>query len=104
MRAKAATQPAAARRRWRRAGRAPGATGRKVRRSIQRRPPRGDSGLLPGLVWLFIGIALCIALGQVVGHDIGYFGLIPAGVGLAYLIHYFVEGRSRAASASKPTE
>lgn len=71
---------------------------------IQRRPPRGDSGLLPGLVWLFIGIALCIALGQVVGHDIGYFGLIPAGVGLAYLIHYFVEGRKRAASASKPTE
>ena len=27
------------------------------------------------------------------GEDVRYFGLIPAGVGLAFLIYYFVEGR-----------
>ncbi|MFO1394616.1 MAG: DUF6249 domain-containing protein [Steroidobacteraceae bacterium] len=71
---------------------------------IQRRPPRGDSGLLPGLVWLFIGIALFVALGAVVGGNIGYFGLIPAGVGLAYLIHYFVEGRKRTPAPAAPND
>ena len=55
--------------------------------------PRRSSYLLPGLVWLFIGIALFIALGAVAGHDVQYFGLIPAGVGLAQLIYYFAEGK-----------
>ncbi|MFO1408014.1 MAG: DUF6249 domain-containing protein [Steroidobacteraceae bacterium] len=64
---------------------------------IQRRPPRGDSGLLPGLIWMFVGIGLFVALAAITGGDEGvqYFALIPAGVGLAYLIHYFVEGRKR---------
>jgi hypothetical protein len=54
---------------------------------------RRSSYLLPGLVWLFIGIGLFIALGAVAGEDVRYFGLVPAGVGLAMLIYYFVEGR-----------
>jgi hypothetical protein len=54
------------------------------------------SGLLAGLIWLFVGIGLFIALGAVAGEDVRYFGLIPAGVGLAFLIYYFVEGRKEA--------
>lgn len=61
--------------------------------AIQRRPQRTGSTLLPGLIWLFIGVALLISLGEVAGHGVAYFGLIPAGVGLAYLIYHFVEGR-----------
>jgi hypothetical protein len=57
------------------------------------KPQRRSSYLLPGLVWLFIGIGLFVALGAVAGHDVQYFGLIPIGVGLALLIYYFVEGR-----------
>ena len=60
---------------------------------IQRRPPRTGSALLPGLIWFFIGIALFIALSAVAGHGVAYFSLIPAGIGLAYLIYHFVEGR-----------
>jgi hypothetical protein len=62
---------------------------------ISRRPPRTGSTLLPGLIWLFVGIALFVALGAVAGHDVSYFGLIPAGIGLAYLIYYAVEGRKQ---------
>lgn len=71
---------------------------------ISRRPPRTGSTLLPGLVWLFVGIALFVALGVVAGEAVRYFGLIPAGVGLAYLIHYAVEGRKQVPSAGAPGE
>lgn len=60
-------------------------------------PKRRRTALLPGLVWFFIGLALVI--GTVAGtggsdDEIPLFaGLIPLGVGLAYLIYYFVEGR-----------
>ncbi|NLG77161.1 MAG: hypothetical protein GX535_13075 [Xanthomonadaceae bacterium] len=53
---------------------------------------RRRSSLLPGLVWLFVGLAVLIALGTI-GEEEAVFGLIPTGVGLAYLIYYFVEGR-----------
>ena len=49
--------------------------------------------LLVGMVWLFVGIAIFISLGAVAGHDVQYFGLIPAAVGLAYLLYYLIEGR-----------
>jgi hypothetical protein len=49
--------------------------------------------LLSGLVWFFIGSGIFIALNAVAGRDVAYFGLIPAGVGLAFLIFYLVEGR-----------
>jgi hypothetical protein len=57
------------------------------------KPQRRSSYLLPGLVWLFVGVGLFVALGAVAGHDVQYFGLVPIGVGLALLIYYFVEGR-----------
>lgn len=60
-------------------------------RSIK--PARRSTYLLPGLIWLFVGIAIVVALGAVASQDVALFGLIPAGVGLAFLIYYFVEGR-----------
>ena len=59
------------------------------------RTRRRRSSLLPGLVWFFIGLA--VSAGWLIsGFDddlpvIG--GLIPLGIGLAYLIYYYVEGR-----------
>jgi hypothetical protein len=58
-------------------------------------PKRRRTALLPGLVWFFIGLALVV--GWVADHDADiplFLGLIPLGVGLAYLIYYFVEGRN----------
>jgi len=57
------------------------------------KPARRSSYLLPGLVWLFVGVGIFIALGAIAGEDVRNLGLIPAGVGLAYLIYYFIEGR-----------
>ena len=59
-----------------------------------RRNQKRSSSLLRGLVWLFIGLGLMIALyasEQEVRKAV--FGAIPAGVGLAYLIYYFAEGK-----------
>jgi uncharacterized protein DUF6249 len=60
--------------------------------------PPSRSTLLPALVWLFVGLAILVSL-----HEDGEFfpgfgggmvwGLVPTAIGLAYLIHYFVEGR-----------
>ena len=57
------------------------------------KPARRSSYLLPGLIWLFVGVGVFIALGAVAGDDVRMFGLIPAGVGLALLIYHVVEGR-----------
>ena len=57
------------------------------------KPARRSSYLLPGLVWLFVGIGIFIALGSIAGEDVRMLGLIPAGVGLALLIYHFIEGR-----------
>jgi len=57
------------------------------------KPARRSSYLLPGLVWLFVGIGIFIALGSIAGEDVRMLGMIPAGVGLALLIYHFVEGR-----------
>jgi hypothetical protein len=55
---------------------------------------RRSSSLLRGLVWLFIGLGTMVAL---YARDEEFrkvvYGAIPAGVGLAYLIYYFVEGK-----------
>lgn len=62
--------------------------------------------LLRGLVWLFVGIGLLFALPWV-DDELRYIGLIPGGVGLAYLIYYFMVGRKeaeRAAAASRETQ
>jgi hypothetical protein len=50
------------------------------------------TALLPGLMWFFVGLAIVGA--ALTTHDDGppvFIGLIPVGVGLAYLIYYFVE-------------
>jgi hypothetical protein len=57
-------------------------------------PKRRRTALLPGLVWFFIGLAFVVGAITQGGEDIPVFaGLIPLGIGLAYLIYYFVEGR-----------
>jgi hypothetical protein len=59
-----------------------------------RSPRRRRSSLLPGLVWFFVGLAVLIGTMGMSDEDIPLFGgLIPLGIGLAYLIYYFVEGR-----------
>lgn len=58
-----------------------------------RSPRRRRSSLLPGLVWFFIGLAVLVGT-LMLDEDIPMFGgLVPLGIGLAYLIYYFVEGR-----------
>jgi hypothetical protein len=60
-----------------------------------RSPKRRRTSLLPGLVWFFIGLA--VAGGMALGNDDDMpwmIGLIPLGIGAAYLIYYFVEGRA----------
>jgi hypothetical protein len=52
------------------------------------------SSLLPGLVWFFVGLAM--VAGYLLGGDEDLpvvFGLVPLGIGLAYLSYYFFEGR-----------
>lgn len=58
-----------------------------------RAPRRRRTSLLPGLVWLFIGIAALIGV-RTFAEEAALLGLIPIGIGLAYLIYYFVEGRN----------
>jgi hypothetical protein len=60
---------------------------------------RPGASLLTGLVWLFIGIGLYMGLAAVAGRDVANFALIPVGIGVAFLVYYFVEGRKDAASA-----
>ncbi|HXQ63654.1 MAG TPA: DUF6249 domain-containing protein [Steroidobacteraceae bacterium] len=55
-----------------------------------RRRPRF---LLRGLVLLFVGIALTVAMQQLPGNAPYLFGTIPGAIGLGYLIYYFIEGR-----------
>src|SRR5687767_10885364 len=48
---------------------------------------RRRTSLLPGLVWLFVGLAVLISFRSL--DEEAVFGLIPTGIGLAYLIYYF---------------
>jgi uncharacterized protein DUF6249 len=58
-------------------------------------PKRRRTALLPGLVWFFIGLAFVLGIlaGDADGDMPMFVGLVPLGIGLAYLIYYFVEGR-----------
>lgn len=62
-------------------------------------PRSSRSTLLPGLIWLFVGLAIIAGLRGVeaVGglYGLSLWGLVPTGVGVAYLIYYFVEDRKR---------
>lgn len=59
--------------------------------------------LLRGLVWLFIGLAAMVAIYATFDFRPALFGLIPAGIGLAHLIYYFVEGKRQAQAAEQVT-
>jgi len=60
---------------------------------IEGQKRRRRSSLLPGLVWFFIGLAM-VAGSISIGDDLPVvFGLVPLGIGVAYLIYYAVEGR-----------
>jgi hypothetical protein len=60
-------------------------------------PPVNRSVLLPGLIWLLVGLALMAALHGFSGYagvvGLSTWGLVPTAVGVAYLIYYFVEVR-----------
>lgn len=59
-----------------------------------RSPRRRRTSLLPGLVWFFVGLALVVGAYSAPDVNVPVFlGLIPLGIGLAYLIYYAVEGR-----------
>jgi hypothetical protein len=45
------------------------------------------------MIWLFIGVGIFVFLGAVAGDDVRWIGLIPGGVGLAYLLYHLIEGR-----------
>ena len=57
---------------------------------------RRPGHLLAGMIWLFVGVTLFVALGRVADEDVAYFALIPASIGMALLIFYVVEGRKGA--------
>jgi hypothetical protein len=66
--------------------------------SVRSRP---RTALLPGLMWLFVGLAICC--GWAVSDGDGppmFIGLIPIGIGLAYLVYYFAEERPTLAIAA----
>lgn len=59
--------------------------------------------LLAGLILLFVGVTVSIALHLTgvrtdAGGDAALFGLIPVGLGAAFLIYYFMVGRKLAAA------
>jgi hypothetical protein len=59
-----------------------------------RRPASGRaSSLRWGLIWLLVGCALVVALYYGSGHDDAWWGLLPAAIGAALLIYYFIAGR-----------
>jgi hypothetical protein len=59
------------------------------------KPRSPGQALLKGLIWLFIGIGLFLAV-RAEHRSEGLFALIPVGIGCAYLIYYFIEGRKAA--------
>lgn len=60
-----------------------------------RSPRRRRTSLLPGLVWFFIGLAIAGGMALANDGDMPWMiGLIPLGIGAAYLIYYFIEGRN----------
>ena len=68
--------------------------------------PDADAGkgssLKSGLSGLLLGVVLYFALREVADDDIALFGLIPAALGVASLITYFVEGRKNGGATRAP--
>lgn len=62
---------------------------------------RSPRYLLTGMIWLFVGIGIFVFLGAVAGEDVRWLGLIPGGVGLAYLLYHLIEGRHEKAELDR---
>ena len=63
--------------------------------------------LLRGLVWLFVGLGIMVTLLGADRSELArswLMSFIPIGVGLAYLIYYFVEGKRVQEEAAKSGE
>jgi Domain of unknown function (DUF6249) len=75
--------------------------GKDLPDSFFRRPEAEQkSHLLKGLIWIGSGLGLSIGGLYLMGADSPWgFGLIPAFIGLAYLISYFVEKKGKANAA-----
>jgi hypothetical protein len=56
---------------------------------------RKSSALRSGLIGLLLGVVLYFALDAVAGSEVALFGLIPAAIGLANLVFYFIEARKK---------
>ena len=65
---------------------------------------RKSGGLRSGFIGLFIGIVLYFAVREVAGNDVALFGLIPAAVGIANLIAYFVDSRKNGNGREAPRD
>lgn len=57
-------------------------------------------GLRSGLAGILVGIVLYLALRAVAGADVALFGLIPAAIGVANLVSYFIESRKNGDGAA----
>jgi hypothetical protein len=71
-------------------------------------PPEFDAGagrrprfLLRGLVLVFGGITLTVAIKQLPGPVPYLFGMIPTAIGLGYLVYYLIEGRRESRTATQ---
>lgn len=60
--------------------------------------PSSHGTLLGGLVLVFLGVALFIALDFVTQLNVALFALIPLSIGLALLLYYFAVGKKHAAA------
>ena len=68
-----------------------------------RRRHRPGDNLRRGLVLLLVGGAIVVALNSYSSRD-ALWGLVPAAVGLANLLTYFIEGRRKTADPDSPPD
>ena len=64
----------------------------------------GGVNLLIGLVLLLAGVVLALALSAIAGSDVGLFGLLPAAVGLANLVYFFIVRAQAKAAVPSTTD
>lgn len=65
---------------------------------------RGSDRMRQGLVWLFVGMALIVALALNKSLETAAWGLIPFAVGIANLIYHFAVGRRQTENSSQPSD
>ncbi len=69
------------------------------------RTVKGPRYLLKRMIWLLVGLTSLTALYyDPLGRDYALYALIPAGVGVTYLLYYAVEGRKEEEQARNTQE